>query len=745
LACDKEVQLEIALTDKPDVVQTCAISAFQVIRAQRIIAGAKKADNIKQNKAIDKAIQLLYPYPPREGQRNALHQLIYKGKDLILIAKTSFGKSMILQAVSILTCRLITLVVLPLDCIGQEQAEYITRIGGRPCLLNAKTISRKILADIQQEKYTHILISPELAIGDKFHDTATHPGFKQRLGLVVVDEAHLVSQWGREFRTEYARLGQLRSLLGAHVPWFACSATLDAGTLEEVKRGLGFEEDVMIMRTSIDRPELVIRLGVIPKNKRKIGTALRYLFDEGAREDTKPIPTPQNIPKTIVFFDSKNEAYAVMHESWNWLQDKHGYSEELAKQTIKIFHRDTATFDKEIIIAEFQRLGGDSSIRVIFATEALGMGVNLPDVRRAVQYGLPKGEAPAILLQRGGRACRDGLDGEIILLVDEWVRGPLITAPPSQKGHQSNHKLRKNPQPQKEAGLVVDQQKKTLTERRSKLPHFWYMFANDPSCLRARILEFFDEPEEYRVSIRKDRCCSNCNPDLDLGKLDNHYLYKEHGNRLDTKRKKVLELIATWGESQLSAIFPNALFQPTVYCFITEDQLTKLAREAHLITNLNELHIALGIWPFFKSHGTELLKQLRAAYYATEGIPPSPKKAASQTQALSQQSWDDNSWNPVTTMEIMSQATLLQSTAPPSPPPSPTAPDLSDLQAPSGPTSPDRQLLDGLSGNRPSAKPKRSNRRRIAPEKLTEPVSQELPPSSFGRARRMSYWLAANG
>ena len=210
---------------------------------------------------IDEAIQLLYPYAPWKDQRNALRQLIYKRKDLILIAKTSFGKSMILQAVSILTRKSITVVVLPLDQIGQEQAEYITRIGGKPCFLNADTISEKVLADVRDGKYTHVLISPELAIGDKFHATAIHPVFKERLGLVVVDEAHLVSQWGRDFRTGYARLGQLRSLFGSHVPWFACSATLDVEVLKKLKKGASFEDDISIICMLIDQPKLVIRIG----------------------------------------------------------------------------------------------------------------------------------------------------------------------------------------------------------------------------------------------------------------------------------------------------------------------------------------------------------------------------------------------------------------------------------------------------------------------------------------------------
>ena len=82
----------------------------------------------------------------------------------------------------------------------------------------------------------------------------------------------------------------------------------------------------------------------------------------------------------------------------NWLQesDTHTYSAKQARDTIKVFHRDTAKFDKEAIIAQFQQLAHRSSIRVIFATEALGLGVNLPDVRRVLLYGFPKGKSPPL-------------------------------------------------------------------------------------------------------------------------------------------------------------------------------------------------------------------------------------------------------------------------------------------------------------------------------------------------------------
>jgi hypothetical protein len=118
------------------------------VEAQGIIRGAQTRGKTDQNAAIIAAIEELYNFPPRDGQREALRQLIFLRKDMILIAKTSFGKSMILQAVSLLIEKTITLFLLPLNQIGIEQAEYITSLGGRPCFLNTDTITAELLGEV---------------------------------------------------------------------------------------------------------------------------------------------------------------------------------------------------------------------------------------------------------------------------------------------------------------------------------------------------------------------------------------------------------------------------------------------------------------------------------------------------------------------------------------------------------------------------------------------------------------------
>ncbi len=307
----------------------------------------------------------------------------------------------------------------------------------------------------------------------------------------------------------------------------------------------------------------------------------------------------------------------------NWLEESedHRYSKKQAGETVKVFHRDTAKFDKQSIIATFQRPAEESPIRVIFATEALGMGVNLPDVRRVVQYRLPKGGEPTTVWQRGGRTGRDGQDGEIIILIDDWVEGPRKEPQSIPKGRKSDDQSSQvSPLlDDSDEDILAEEQNKTrpsLPERRSKIPDFFYLLANVPTCIRDRFLDLFGEPQEFRIHIRKDRCCSNCNPDFRLGKLDKHYLYSERGSSLNASRKKMLKQLTTWAEDQLSTAFPTPAFRPTVYCFISADQLTQLAKDAHLITNLDDLQKAIGSWGFFEDYGTELLVKLRAVHHA---------------------------------------------------------------------------------------------------------------------------------
>jgi hypothetical protein len=102
---------EIEQDNSDTTSEALRVSPAQGKQAQDVIIRAGTADASIQMKAIDEAIGILYPYQPKSGQREALHHLIYQCKDLILIAGTGFGKSMILQAISVILPGSITIVL----------------------------------------------------------------------------------------------------------------------------------------------------------------------------------------------------------------------------------------------------------------------------------------------------------------------------------------------------------------------------------------------------------------------------------------------------------------------------------------------------------------------------------------------------------------------------------------------------------------------------------------------------------
>ncbi|KAJ5567194.1 hypothetical protein N7535_006500 [Penicillium sp. DV-2018c] len=482
----------------------------------------------------------------------------------MLIAKTHFGKSLIWQAVSLLVKESIAIVVLRFNQTGVEQAECISNLGGKPCILNADTMTDKLLEEVKACKYTHVLLSPALELHDKFRLMAIQPKFQERLSLVAVDDAHLVARWGRNFREGPGQLVQLRILTGHDVPWLACSATLDQATLEKVRGRCAFSPEVKVHRTSINRPELALR------EVRSAGETAHL-----------------NIPKTVVFFDTASEAYSALWKCRKWLElsDKHRYTPEQTKSFLRVFDQNTAPYDKELIIADFRRLALDSSVRVLFATEALEW-VDLPDIRRVVQYGFPKACLPAVPWRRGGRASRDGKDGEFIFLVDEWAFGSRDEAAVQMYARLSEAKrlkhntfaefVAKEREPKEDSDDEDPEPKQRAIEsfnqeRLERLPKFWYDLVNAGVCIREQFLDYFGEPKDDDSPTRKERCCSNCNPDLILKDLDLYHIQKESGPPYNEKRKLIAEDLEEWAWSKCRETWkPNGPI-PHACRFLTRD------------------------------------------------------------------------------------------------------------------------------------------------------------------------------
>ncbi|KAI5305619.1 hypothetical protein KEM56_003855 [Ascosphaera pollenicola] len=137
-----------------------------VAKAQKIIE-LRIEGVTQQYNACFLAMSLVFPYMPREEQVDAVRWLNYEKKDLILVAKTAFGKSTVLQFVFMLQCDSVTIIILPLDQIGKEQKEKVEKLSGKPFFLHGPTNNAKNRQRIANSEFTHVLIGPEQAVTDQ--------------------------------------------------------------------------------------------------------------------------------------------------------------------------------------------------------------------------------------------------------------------------------------------------------------------------------------------------------------------------------------------------------------------------------------------------------------------------------------------------------------------------------------------------------------------------------------------------
>ena len=140
-----------------------------------------------------------------------LWSLLVEREDRIFVAKTGYGKSVVPQLLPLIIKNSIVIILLPLNALDAEQLEDIEKPLAKPFWLHAGNNNPSTLQRIRAGIYTHILLSPEIACSIKFYDQVLSSSwFRKRLKAVVIDEVHLVVDWGRSFRKAYSLLKHFR-------------------------------------------------------------------------------------------------------------------------------------------------------------------------------------------------------------------------------------------------------------------------------------------------------------------------------------------------------------------------------------------------------------------------------------------------------------------------------------------------------------------------------------------------------
>ncbi len=315
----------------------------------------------------------------REQQQEVIADVV-ANKDCFVLMPTGGGKSLCFQIPALLR-EGTAIVVSPLIALMQDQVDSLKSNGVRAEYYNSSLdydSAEQVLRQLHLGELDLLYVSPERLMNESFKQQL----FGLQISLFAIDEAHCISQWGHDFRPEYANIGQLRQEFSS-VPFIALTATADHATRKDILQRLQLV-DPQVHVSSFDRPN--IRYTVLEK-KQPAKQIIQFLEERDAKHESG-----------IVYCLSRKK----VNEVALLLQDE-GYS-------AKGYHAGLDSETRQVIQRQFIR----DEINIVVATVAFGMGIDKPNVRFVVHYDMPKNIEG--YYQETGRAGRDGLSSEAFLL-----------------------------------------------------------------------------------------------------------------------------------------------------------------------------------------------------------------------------------------------------------------------------------------------------------------------------------------
>ena len=327
-----------------------------------------------------KALQRLGVRTYRPGQRELIDAVL-SGKNALGILPTGGGKSLCYQLPSLFLPQAI-LVISPLISLMQDQHDKLRTRNIAAAHLNSTltiTEERDAREEIRQQEPELIYITPERL------ENPEYLGMLKRAGvsLIVVDEAHCVSQWGHDFRPAYLAIRDAIRSLG-HPPVLALTATATPDVLDDILKQLNIE-DALVVNHGIERPNLFFEVFRTVNEEEKFERLMQIVhgLDDGPG---------------IVYVATVRQANALY--------------DRLIRQELRIgrYHGKMNATDRE----QTQRAFMDNAYQFIVATKAFGLGIDKPNLRAVVHYAFP--DSLESYVQEAGRAGRDGKPARAVLL-----------------------------------------------------------------------------------------------------------------------------------------------------------------------------------------------------------------------------------------------------------------------------------------------------------------------------------------
>jgi ATP-dependent DNA helicase RecQ len=425
----------------------------------------------------------------KDIQEQVINNLL-AGKNSLCLMPTGGGKSLIYQVAGLQTGKA-TIVISPLLALMKQQNKRLLDQGINTLAYNSSlgdvktqfTKLRKSFEGTEIPKF--IFVSPEKILSDGYLEFILKK-YRAKIGLIVIDEAHCISQWGHTFRPAYKAIPLfIQNIYGESdcPPLLALTATLNPKDKMEIC------SDLKILESNIFKSKLLIRSNL------KLEIAEQVGKNEEKKDQLLQILNQHKDQKIIVYTHIKAREYGT-REMTKAFQDL-GFN-------CHYFDADMQDNEKLLILEKFET----GEIKIVFATSAFGMGIDIPDIRVVVHYLVP--ESIEQYYQEVGRAGRDGKPAFGYLLFSETnfkVRRDLIkkslpsperireifdTSIQSSNQNNANLKRRKPIEKTLDTEKIYSLARTDVREDNSEMVIFLFLLSRGIIKLRGKGVQFLD-------------------------------------------------------------------------------------------------------------------------------------------------------------------------------------------------------------------------------------------------------------